>query len=148
VAAREAGCPQSIEMIIRESRTSLERGCAGARKIRLGLDLVESCPPGRQDAVQTVLDALRDELAGEDLCSIGEHAARLIRLADERRIGPGTTRLTVASAAVYVAAKAAGLRLTQSVVVTAVSPIVETTTGRVSRYGCELSQTDERSEMC
>ena len=141
VAAREAGCPQSIEMIIRDSRTSLERGCAGARKIRLGLDLVESCPPGRQYAVQTVLDALRDELTGEDLCSIGEHAARLIRLADERRIGSGTARLTVAAAAVYVAAKGAGACLTQNEVAGAVSPTVETTTGRISRYGCELRDT-------
>jgi transcription initiation factor TFIIB len=138
VAAREAGCPQSIEMIIRDSRTSLERGCAGARKVRLGLDLVESCPPGRQDAVQTVLDALLDELSGVDLRSVESHAAELLQLADEQRIGPGTTRLTVAAAAIYVAAAAAGARVTQSEVVTAVSPTVKTTTGRISQYGCEL----------
>jgi transcription initiation factor TFIIB len=148
VAAREAGCPQSIEMIIRDSRTSLERGCAGARKVRLGLDLVESSPPGRQDAVQTVLDALRDELTEEDLHSVGHRAAELLQQADEHRIGPGTTRLTIAAAAVYVAAKAAGVRLTQSAVVEAVSPITETTTGRISRYGCELRDTADTSSRC
>jgi transcription initiation factor TFIIB len=135
-------------MIIRDSRTSLERGCAGARKIRLGLDLVESCPPGRQDAVQTVLDALRAELVGEDLHSIAHRAAELLHVADEQRIGSGTTRLTVAAAAVYVAAKAAGVRLTQGVVVEAVSPITETTTGRISRYGCELRDVGEFSGVC
>ena len=148
VAAREAGCPQSIEMIIRDSRTSLERGCAGARKVRLGLGLVESCPPGRQDAVQTVLDALRDELTGEDLHSIAHRAAGLLQLADEQRIGPGTTRLTVAAAAVYVATKAAGVQLTQGIVVEAVSPITETTAGRISRYGCEIRDVDEARNVC
>jgi transcription initiation factor TFIIB len=135
-------------MIIRDSRTSLERGCAGARKIRLGLDLVKSCPPGRQDAVQTVLDALRAELTEEDLHSIAHRATGLLHVADEQRIGPGTTRLTVAAAAVYVAAKAAGVRLTQGVVVEAVSPITETTAGRISRYGCELRDVGEFTDMC
>lgn len=148
VAAREAGCPQSIEMLIRDSRTSLERGCAGARKIRLGLELVETCPPGRQQAVQTVLDAVQDDLTGVDRRSVERQAEELVNLADTHRVGPGTTRLTIAAAAVYLAVQMAGGRLTQRALVAAVTPIVETTTGRISRYGCEIRSAGAVGDGC
>jgi transcription initiation factor TFIIB len=146
VAAREAGCPQSIEMIIRDSRTSLERGCAGARKIRLGLDLVESCPPGRQDALETVLDALRVTHPERDLHAIEPLAREFLQVADARRIGPGTSRLTIAAASVYAAIRTVGLRLTRRDVADAVSPLVETTVGRVGTYSCEIRRACEQRE--
>lgn len=148
VAAREAGCPQSIEMIIHGSRTSLERGCAGARKIRLGLDLVETCPPGRRDTVQTVLDTVREELTGVDLRSVEYHAKELVDVADAQRIGPGTSRLTIAAAAVYISTRTVDGRLTQRDLATAVSSVVETTTGRISRYSCEIRHAGEDCDVC
>ena len=146
VAAREAGCPQSIEMIIRESRTPLERGCAGARKIRLGLDLVESCPPGRQNALETVLGALRVTLSKADLRAVEPLAREFLRMADTDRVGPGTSRLTVAAAAVYAAIRTVGVRVTRRQIVEAVSPILETTVSRVGRYSCELRRLRDAHE--
>lgn len=146
VAAREAGCPQSIELLIRDSRTSLERGCAGARKVRLGLDLVESCPPGRQDALETVLDALRVTHSECNLHAIEPLAREFLQVADTRRIGPGTSRLTIAAASVYAAIRTVGLRVTRREVADAVSPLVETTVGRVGTYSCEIRRVDGETE--
>jgi transcription initiation factor TFIIB len=133
-------------MIIRDSRTSLERGCAGARKIRLGLDLVESCPPGRQDALRTVLDALRVTHSERDLHAIEPLAREFLQVADTRRIGPGTSRLTIAAASVYAAIRTVGLRVTRRDVADAVSPLVETTVGRVGTYSCEIRRVDGEIE--
>lgn len=140
VATREAGCPHSIDVITPWARTPEERGCAGARKVRLGFELTEECPPVRPDAVDVVLDALDEHaLLGEERPKIQQVASHLMEVADEVAIGPGTARLTVAASAVYAATKMVdGARVMQSEVVEVVSPIVETTTGKLSRYNCEL----------
>ena len=145
VAAREAGCPHSIDAITPWARTPEERGCAGARKVRLGLGLTDSCPPVRPGAIDVVFEALdeqtddRDGRFGSSSLEVRQVASHLMDLADELAIGPGTPRLTVAAAAVYAATKlVGGVRLTQSELAEAVSPIVETTPGRVSRYNCLL----------
>lgn len=140
VATQEAGCPQSIDVITPWARTPEERGCAGVRKVRLGLELTEQCPPVRPDAVDVVLDALDEhELLEETHLKLRQVACHLMEVADDASIGSGTARLTVAASAVYAATKMVdGARVTQSEVVEAVSPIVETTTGKLSRYNCEL----------
>jgi transcription initiation factor TFIIB len=145
VAAREAGCPHSVDVITPWARTPEERGCAGARKVRIGLGLTDSCPPVRPGAVDAVLEALNEQTDGRggrfgnSYFEVQQVASHLMELADERSVGPGTPRLTVAAAAVYAATKlVGGVRLTQSELAEAVSPIVETTPGRVSRYNREL----------
>jgi transcription initiation factor TFIIB len=145
VAVREAGCPHTIDVITPWARTPEERGCAGARKVRIGLGLTDSCPPVRPGAIDVVLEALdehaddRDGRFGSSYFEIREVASHLVDLADELSIGPGTPRLTVAAAAVYAGTRMiSGVRLTQSELAEAVSSIVEITPGRVSKYNCEL----------
>lgn len=143
VAAREEGCPQSIDAITPWARTPAERACAGARKVRIGLDRTDKCPPVRPDTVDVVLDALRDhaeeDLLGSTYLKVREIAYHLMELADERSIGPGTPRLTVAASAVYAATKMVeDVQMTRSEIVEPVSAIVETTEGKLSRYNCDL----------
>lgn len=147
VAAREAGCPHSIDAIATWARTPDERACAGARKVRLSLGLADECPPVRPDAVDIVVEALAEDGAhplGSSYPHVRDLAYQLMTVADDAVIGPGTPRLTVATAAVYAADKLLGeRRLTQQQLVMAVSPIVETTTGKLSRYNCELIEAYE-----
>lgn len=142
VATREAGCPHSIDAIIPWARTPEERACAGARRVRIGLGLVNECPPVRPDAVDVVFEALAEDgesPLGSSSLQVRELAYRFMEVADDVPVGPGTPRLTVAAAAVYAAAKLlGGNRLTQQQLVAAVTPIVETSTGKLSRYNCEL----------
>ena len=152
VAAREAGCPHSIDVITPWARTPDERACAGARRVRLGLGLVDACPPVRPDAVDVVLDAVAKD--GE--CPLGQSslqvrglAYRLMVVADNVPVGSGTPRLTVAAAAVYAADKLLGSnRLTQQQLATAVTPVVETSTGKLSRYSCELIEAYTEQADC
>lgn len=69
VAAREVDCPQSIDEIAAWARTPHERACAGARKVRLGLNLVDEAPPTRPGAVEDVVVAL----VGNGMRVDGEH---------------------------------------------------------------------------
>jgi transcription initiation factor TFIIB len=98
--------------------------------------------PGAIDVVFEALDEQMDDQDGRfgsSYLEVRQVASHLMDLADELAIGPGTPRLTVAAAAVYAANKlVGGVRLTQSELAEAVSPIVETTPGRVSRYNCLL----------
>lgn len=56
VAACEAECPHLIDVIAPWARIPDERACAGTRKIRLGLGLVDERPPVQPDAVDAVLN--------------------------------------------------------------------------------------------
>lgn len=111
VAAREAGCPHSIDAITPWARTTEERGFAGARKVRINLGLTDSCPLMRPDVIDVVLKALdeqtddRDGRLGSSYLKVRQVASHLMDLADERSIGPRTPRLTVAALAVYTATR-------------------------------------------
>jgi len=115
-----------------------ERVCAAARKLRceLGLDV----PVTRPNAVQTVIDGLdEDALPGARAVRTYRLARHLLQLGDQEPVGPGTPRLTVAAAALYAADRLLpGKELTQPQVAEATSTVVETSTGRIGRYGREL----------
>ena len=115
-----------------------ERVCAAARKLRceLGLDV----PVTRPNAVQTVIDGLdEDALPGARAVRAYRLARHLLQLGDQEPVGPGTPRLTVAAAALYAADRLLpGKELTQAQVAAAASTVVETSTGRIGRYGREL----------
>lgn len=137
LAAIDAGVPRESTEVALFTKASHERVCAAARKLRCELEL--DTPPIRPRAVEEVLETLGedlDEVAHQRLHRLGEH---LLELADETKIGPGTSRLTVAAAAVYAADRLTdGKDLTQSRVVEAASTIVATTKGKVGRYSGEL----------
>lgn len=138
LAARNAGIPRATTEVAEYAKTSHERVCAAARKIRIELDL--DVPPLRSECVEAVLDAVDDELldgrAYLKLAVLGRH---LVELADENGIGPGTPRLTVAASAVYAANRLIGKQwLTQPAVVEAGSTIVEMSTSKIGKYSREL----------
>lgn len=136
VAAREAGFQQSIDDIAQWARTPHERACAGARKVRVGLDLAEHIPPGRQDAVKQVLDQVGVDAFEDKLKPLTSH---LMELADTEGIGPGTPRMTVAASAVYAADRLIGEKwLTQRRVVEAASELVEMSTSKIGTYSRDL----------
>lgn len=141
VAAREAGLKQSIDTIAQWARTPHERACAGARKVRIGLELADRVPPCRRDAVQQVVDLLGLDAFDEELPALAEH---LMDVGDAEGVGPGTPRMTVAASAVYAALKllsdtgSARRFVTRQQVVDAVEPVVETSKKKTSRYNCEL----------
>jgi len=138
LAAHASGWPRPPREVAQYSKTSHERLCAAARKIRIELEL--DVPPIRTELVQSVLDAVDDDLLDGDaylrLATVGRH---LLELADDAQIAPGTPRLSAAAAAVYAADQLTDEKwLTQQQVVDAGSTIVETSTGKVGRYAGEM----------
>lgn len=138
LAAHAGGWPRPPREVAQYSKTSHERLCAAARKIRIELEL--DVPPVRTELVQAVLDALEEKLVGGraylQLAVVGDH---LLKLADEEQIGPGTSRLTMAASAVYAADRLTDDKwLTQLEVVAAASAIVETTRSKLGRYSRDL----------
>lgn len=102
--------------------------------------LVSELPPVRSGTVELVLAEVEADglnpVVEADLRWIG---TRLMRLADEAGIGPGTPRTSVGAGAVYAASRLLGRRLfTQAAVAEAANAIVETSTNRVARYSREL----------
>ena len=97
-------------------------------------------PVTRPNAVQTVADGLdEDALPGARAVRTYRLARHLLQLGDHEPVGPGTPRLTVAAAALYAADRLLpGKELTQAQVAEAASTVVETSTGRIGRYGREL----------
>lgn len=68
-----------------------------------------------------------------------------MRIADTEPVGPGTSRMSVAGAAVYTADRLTdGKALTQAEVTTAVEAMLPTTKGRVARDSRELYDSAER----
>ncbi|QIO24414.1 transcription initiation factor IIB family protein [Haloarcula sp. JP-L23] len=116
-----------------------ERVCAAARKIRCELG-VDTVPVTRPNAVLTVVDALDDDaLSGSAAVRTWRLAQHLMYFGDQVPVGPGTSRLTIAAAALYGADRLTPQkRLTQGQVAAAASTVVPTSTHRLSRYNCEL----------
>lgn len=138
LAAHTDGWPRPPREVAQYSKTSHERLCAAARKIRIELEL--DVTPIRTEVVEAVLDALDDDLLDGDaylrLAVIGEH---LLELADAQQLGPGTSRVTMAASAVYAADRLTdGKMLTQQQVVDAGRTIVETSVSKIGRYSREL----------
>lgn len=139
LATHAGGWPRPPREVAKFSKTSHERLCAAARKIRIELEL--DVPPVRTELVQAVLDALDDDLLDGDaylrLATVGRH---LLEVADDEQIAPGTPRLSAAAAAVYAADRLTDEKwLTRQQVVDAGNTIVETSTGKVGRYARQLS---------
>lgn len=138
LATRGAETPRDIGEVARYAKTTEERVCAGARKIRIELGLVEELPPVRTGTVDLVVAEFDDldETVEADVRRIGMW---LMRLADEAGIGPGTPRTSVGAGAVYAATRLLGTRVfTQQEVADAASAIVETSTCRVATYSREV----------
>ncbi|MDS0280382.1 transcription initiation factor IIB family protein [Halomicroarcula sp. S1AR25-4] len=116
-----------------------ERVCAAARKIRCELG-VDTVPVTRPNAVMTVVDALDDDaIPGSAAVRMWRLAQHLMKLGDQESVGPGTSRLTIAAAALYGADRLTPQKhLTQGQVAAATSTVVPTSTSRISRYNCEL----------
>ncbi|WP_254547206.1 transcription initiation factor IIB family protein [Halomarina pelagica] len=138
LAAIDAGVPRSDVEVTQYAKADRERVCAAARKLRcaLGLDV----PPVRAAPVDAVVAALGEDAPDVKTClelrRLGEH---LLEIADETPVGPGTSRLTMAAAAVYAADRLTdGKTLTQAEVVTAGRTILDTTKSRISRYSQAL----------
>jgi transcription initiation factor TFIIB len=109
--------------------------------LRCELGLVEEVPPTQAWAVDAVVEVLgRTQGVDLDTClelrRVGEF---LLELADEACIGPGTSRVTVAAAAVYAADRLTeGKAVTQDAVAEAASSVVPTSTGVVAGYSREV----------
>jgi transcription initiation factor TFIIB len=144
VAARDHGCQHLIDDIVMWARTPHERACAGARKIRLGLDLVDVTPPTRQDAVENVVvEMVGSGRVDGNLTRYKALAEQLMQAADRAKIGSGTPRATVAGAAVH----RAGLMLgydprnggpNAKAVTAAVQELVDTSRGKIDGYSREV----------
>ena len=139
LATKEAGLGRDLEAITHYAKTSHERACAAARKIRTKCGLVEQVPPVRPGIVDDVLAGLDDQLNTDTVLEYARIGRLLMNIADDEPIGPGTPRLTVAASAVYAADRLTdGKSVTQAEVVAAGSRIVDTSTSKLSRYSQEL----------
>ena len=116
-----------------------ERVCAAARKIRCELG-VDTVPVTRPNAVMAVVDALDDDvIPASAAVRTWRLAHHLMKLGDQEPVGPGTSRLTIAAAALYGADRLTPQKhLTQGQVAEATSTVLETSMSRISRYNCEL----------
>lgn len=137
LAAAEAGFPRSCDEVVQYTKSSHERVSAAARKLRceLGLDV----PPAREGVVEDVLIALDDALDVQTCLELRQLSDHLLAIADEKPVGPGTSRLTMGAAAVYAADRLTdGKTVTQAQVAEAASTIVDTSKSRISRYSQAL----------
>jgi len=137
LAATEAGFPRSCEEVVQYTKSSYERVSAAARKLRceLGLDV----PPAREGVVDDVLIALDDSLDVQTCLELRELSDHLLAIADEKPVGPGTSRLTMGAAAVYAADRLTdGKVVTQAQMAEVASTIVDTSKSRISRYSQAL----------
>lgn len=135
LATKEAGIDRDPAAITHYAKTSHERACAAARKIRTECGLVDQLAPLRPGIVDDVLAGLDDELCTDTVLEYARIARLLMDIADTEPIGPGTPRVTMAATAVYVADRLTdGKALTQAAVVDAGSRIVETSEHKIGRY--------------
>ncbi|MDL5363886.1 transcription initiation factor IIB family protein [Halalkalicoccus sp. NIPERK01] len=138
LAALDAEFPRSCEEVAQYAKAGRERLCAAARKLRCELEL--DVPPVREAPVDAVVAALGEAAPDVEAClRLRRIGAHLLEIADEAPIGPGTSRVTMAAAAVYAADRLTeGKALTQAEVVAAGTTILDTTKSRVSRYSQAL----------
>jgi transcription initiation factor TFIIB len=141
VATSQAGLRRTTEDVAVHAKTSHERVCAASRKLRCELGLVDEVPPTQAWAVDAVVEVLGKTQGVElDVClELRRVAEFLLELADEACIGPGTSRVTVAAAAVYAADRLTeGKTVTQAEVAAAASSVVPTSTGVIAGYSREV----------
>ena len=119
------------------AKTERERLCAAARKLRVETDI--DVNPVCDHAVETVVTELGDQVdleTGLELARVGE---QLMAVADAAPVGPGTPRLTVAGAAVYVADKRTdGKAVSQNDVVAAVEASMPSSRWKLRTYAERL----------
>jgi transcription initiation factor TFIIB len=137
LASRAAGVERTPQQISRYAKTSEERLCAAARKIRTQTDVEAPLVRDRAvDQVVAALDGTIDVATGLELVRVAD---RLMQIADAAPIGPGTARMTVAGAAVYAADRLTdGKALTQAEVVAAIEVTIPSSTHKVASYSRQL----------
>jgi transcription initiation factor TFIIB len=141
VATMQAGLRRTTEEVEVHAKTSHERVCAASRKLRCELGLVEEVAPTQEWAVDAVVEVLGETQDVEletclELRRVGEF---LLELADEACIGPGTSRVAVAAAAVYAADRLTEEKtVTQVMVAEAASAVVPTSKGVIAGYSREV----------
>jgi transcription initiation factor TFIIB len=133
----ENRCPSPSE-VARYTKATFERTCAAARKIRVGTNRLD-LPPARPRAVDAVLRQTGTAFGAGALLETARVARALLDLADEARIGPGTSRVTMATAAVDRATLLLERRpLSRQALVDAASAVVVTSDSRISAYSLDL----------
>lgn len=140
LAVRETPFERTPAEIAQFAKTDEERLCAAARKLRLdgGVD----APVIRPDCVDRVvcgLETVGVELSVTQSVQVVRIADRLMGIADTEPIGPGTSRLTMAGAAVYAADRLTpGKWVTQAEVVAAVEVTLPSSQSALAVYAGEL----------
>jgi transcription initiation factor TFIIB len=142
VALLQAGIDRSTEEVAVHAKTTHERTCAAARKLRCELGLVREVAPTYPWAVDAVVATLGERGLDVRACiELRRGASFLLELADEACIGPGTSRVTVAGSAVYAADRLGeGKVVTQAEVAAAAAETVQTSKGAVATYAREIVQ--------
>jgi transcription initiation factor TFIIB len=141
VATSQSGFQRTTEEVAVHAKTSHERLCAAARKLRCELGLIDEVPPTQAWAVDAVVAVLGEQTGlGLDVClelrRVGEF---LLEVADEACLGPGTARVTMAAAAVYAADRLTdGKVVTQQDVAEAASAVVSTSKCVIAGYSREV----------
>lgn len=142
----EAECVPSPEEVARYTKATHERTCAAARKIRIGGDR-HDMPPGRPQAVEAILEQVGGGFGPGERPTVARASQRLLELADETGIGPGTSRVTMATVAIDRATLLLGMRPFSRVeLVDAASTVVETSESRVAGYSVELKNALESTD--
>ncbi|MFH5801641.1 hypothetical protein [Haladaptatus sp. CMAA 1911] len=139
LAARRAELSRETGVVVEYAKSTYERACAAARKIRIECELVETFPPVQVRALDVVLAALDDRLDAQAVLTFARLGQQLLAVADTKPVGPGTSRVAVAGAAVYAADRLTdGKSVTQADVATAVSQVCPTSKSVVAGYSREL----------
>ncbi|WP_318568827.1 transcription initiation factor IIB family protein [Salinigranum marinum] len=141
VATSQSGFRRTTEEVAVHAKTSHERVCAAARKLRCELGLMDEVPPTQAWAVDAVVEVLGEREGIElDVCLQLRRAGEfLLDVADGACLGPGTARVTMAAAAVYAADRLTeGKTITQQDVADAASTVVATSKSKVSGYSREV----------
>ncbi|QLG28678.1 transcription initiation factor IIB family protein [Halorarum halophilum] len=138
LAMRQAGIEREPADVARYAKTDEERACAAARKIRMQTEV--EAPPVRERVVDRIIGELGtvgvDVATGLELRRL---AVRLLEIADAVPVGPGTTRMTVAGAAVYSADRLTdGKTVKQAEVVDAVETVLPTSQSKIASYSQAL----------
>jgi transcription initiation factor TFIIB len=144
---RETTFERSPAEIAQFAKTNEERLCAAARKLRL--DSGVDAPVVRPDCVDLVvcgLETVGVELSVARSVQLVRVADRLMRIADTEPVGPGTSRLTIAGAAVYAADRlTSGKWVTQAEIVAAVEVTLPSSQSALAGYARELYTLGEAS---
>ena len=138
LAAQRRGFPRETEVVAEYAKSTHERACAAARKIRIECELVEAYPPVQGEALDAVL-AEFDELDVQTVLEFARVGRYLLRVADLEPVGPGTSRVAMAGAAVYAADRLTdGKAVTQVEVAETASRVCPTSKSVIARYSREL----------